>query len=460
MTTLIATTATMTVTMRPLRAHRPACARGAALIVLGLLSVFIRYPARARRTLKNSNAMRVSTALLCAAAAAAAAPARSEIDLLILLDPGVELVTPQVLPLNGEAQLQEMLGIQHLTVEVDTAKVADEPPPPPPGAPKPPPLPPRITVHLNSNDKLYREVRDAGVYAAGEHLKERAKEMQAFQDDIRKRGGGGGGGGGGSSDVEFLKRTVKALPKLQEEKRSLRLLLGLLEPIQEEFRSEAVVGRWRAESDLLTAEDAKEAFKGAWEECSRQLAGCAPLAQALRMLCLASVVGGGLRWKDYDAAWREVVAFYGPPAAFTLVALERAGLLTYRGGEGGVASMLGVAGPAASNGVWEKVSRALGLVAEVKSEEGGPPKDLHYTTMGYAPLSVRLCQAAAWLRRGARLVPDLRRDGGRFAVVPAAEILLQPDVGNDEEIPAAHLADLELGHARAAVPPGDRDHRP
>ena len=39
------------------------------------------------------------------------------------------------------------------------------------------------------------------------------------------------------------------------------------------------------------------------------------------------------------------------------------------------------------------------------------------------------------------------------SVVSAAEILLQPDVGADEEVSAAHLFDLELGHAVFAILP-------
>ena len=50
--------------------------------------------------------------------------------------------------------------------------------------------------------------------------------------------------------------------------------------------------------------------------------------------------------------------------------------------------------------------------------------------------------------------------GSLFPVVAAAEIFLQPEVGADEEIAAAHLLDLELGLAVFAVLPGDGDDRP
>jgi len=40
-------------------------------------------------------------------------------------------------------------------------------------------------------------------------------------------------------------------------------------------------------------------------------------------------------------------------------------------------------------------------------------------------------------------------------VIASREIFLQPDVEDDEEVAAAHFADLEFGHARTAVAPGD-----
>ena len=49
---------------------------------------------------------------------------------------------------------------------------------------------------------------------------------------------------------------------------------------------------------------------------------------------------------------------------------------------------------------------------------------------------------------------------GCFPVIAAAEIFLQPNVEADEQVAAAHLPDLQLGLARAAVAPGDGDDGP
>ncbi len=47
-----------------------------------------------------------------------------------------------------------------------------------------------------------------------------------------------------------------------------------------------------------------------------------------------------------------------------------------------------------------------------------------------------------------------------FPIIAAAEILFEPHVQAYEKVAAAHLLDLQLGLARAAIPPRDRNDRP
>ena len=65
---------------------------------------------------------------------------------------------------------------------------------------------------------------------------------------------------------------------------------------------------------------------------------------------------------------------------------------------------------------------------------------------------------------GRRAVLDWRCDGATFAgtlvIVAAREVLFEPDVEADEKVAAAHLADLQLGDARAAVSPSDGNRGP
>src|SRR5450759_5213174 len=47
-----------------------------------------------------------------------------------------------------------------------------------------------------------------------------------------------------------------------------------------------------------------------------------------------------------------------------------------------------------------------------------------------------------------------------FAVIPATEVLFEPDVQADEQVPAPHFLQLELRLAATAVPPSDRNYGP
>src|SRR5579872_5098233 len=47
-----------------------------------------------------------------------------------------------------------------------------------------------------------------------------------------------------------------------------------------------------------------------------------------------------------------------------------------------------------------------------------------------------------------------------FLKISTAEILLQPHIAATEEVPAAHLLQLQLGDSASAIPPGNRHGGP
>ena len=246
-------------------------------------------------------------------------------------------------------------------------------------APRPPP-PSHVTVHLNSNDKLFTEVRDTNIEAAGGLLAARAKEIAALQDSMRS-GGSGGGGGGGDLSVAEIRKMVKAIPGLQADKRSLRVCVALLELLKRETNDPRFVSRWQLERSALDEENAKELG----EAVSGMIAKHAPLLRVLRLLCLHSAIEGGLRTRVLDGFRRELVASYGVEETLgTLARLDACGLLTTReGGPGG--GLLG-------GSSWSTLRRVFNLTTP--NVDPTNPTDIHFVTSGYAPLSIRLVQAA------------------------------------------------------------------
>ena len=319
-------------------------------------------------------------------------PPRSEIDMLVVIDRAADLVTPLVSPLTFEALLREETGTDWLMASVDAAIAAD------PenavaastshGASPSPASPPylasgaRATLHLNSNDKLYREIRDAHIDVAGAHLAARARELQAFRDDIRKRNA--------DMDVAAIHKFVKAIPTHQAEGKSLRVLVELCSRVRARVNDVAFSDKWARERGLLDGDAGSR--KAALDAASEAFAAGAPLVSALRLVCLASVTGGGLRRAELESLRRDVAAFYGFTALLTLHNLEAAGLLGAAAGDGVVASLL-TGGGGGGSAAWGALRKAFVLMAE-GDVDAANPRDLHFLTSGYAPLSLRIVQAA------------------------------------------------------------------
>lgn len=138
-----------------------------------------------------------------------------------------------------------------------------------------------------------------------------------------------------------------------------------------------------------------------------------PLNQVLRLLCLYSLVSGGLKSKLYDFFRREIAQTYGYHHLMTLQNLESAGLFrkldsgtsssSTAGGVGGAfsslpATLTAAAAAAAAVGVggknaYSSIRRSLRLIVDDVNEHN--PNDISYVYSGFAPISVRLVQVAA-----------------------------------------------------------------
>src|SRR4051812_21600726 len=68
--------------------------------------------------------------------------------------------------------------------------------------------------------------------------------------------------------------------------------------------------------------------------------------------------------------------------------------------------------------------------------------------------------AAAVTLRGVSMLYRIAMGAGYASapVIPLRQVFLEPHVQDDEEVPAAHLLQLQLRHALGAVAPADRDH--
>ena len=176
--------------------------------------------------------------------------------------------------------------------------------------------------------------------------------------------------------VADLNKFVKGMPGLEHDKKALRICFKLLEILKETFQAPAFLQRWRLERDALDGDN-----RGLFEHVSSLIARQAPIVSVLRLICLECAVEGGLDAKRLAAIRRELLQSYGfDTLVQPLFQLERCGLLYSREG---------------SAGPWPDLRKTLGLTVEGDASVNvADPTDIHYVAGEYAPLSVRLVQAA------------------------------------------------------------------
>lgn len=117
------------------------------------------------------------------------------------------------------------------------------------------------------------------------------------------------------------------------------------------------------------------------EAIEELIARNAPLESVLRLLCIESLVGQGIKPKDLDNFKREILQGYGYQHVLTLSALEKLQLLQSRAS---------ITSTAAARTNYSNLRKTLKLIVDEVNEQN--PDDISYVYSGYAPLSIRLVQ--------------------------------------------------------------------
>jgi vacuolar protein sorting-associated protein 33A len=311
----------------------------------------------------------------------------SEISACILIDRIVDMVTPMVSPLTFEALVDEMYHVAFSTIKVpwnvvhdeaeeaETAKIQVNAKT---GAKKVienPKLP--VTVHVNSNDKIWNEIRDVNIESVGAKLAAKAKEIQALQESIKKSQANTNS----ALAVSEIRQFVKAIPGLQQDKKSLRIFVNILEKLKEKTSSSEFLKSWQSERAILDEDSLKEYHDAITAMISKRT----PLSVVLRSLALCNAIEGGFKAKVAEQFRHEIFTSYGVASLPILHVLEASGIFTSK--ESG-----GLFRISSSSNAWSTMRKVFSLTSNNLDVES--PTDLHFVTSGYAPLSVRLVQAA------------------------------------------------------------------
>mmetsp|Transcript_66264 Transcript_66264/g.130406 ORF Transcript_66264/g.130406 Transcript_66264/m.130406 type:complete len:633 (-) Transcript_66264:111-2009(-) len=309
--------------------------------------------------------------------------ARSEVDLLVILDRDVDLVSPLVTPLTYEGLIDDALGIQNGKVRLDTiafvgtndhkdalsnntaannaiSAKADS-------AGSGTSVGENVSIVLNNNDAIFAEIRNLSIERLGSYLQNKAilirERYTSFRDNK-------------DASITEIHDFVKKIPKLTMEYKSLNQHINIAEMLKQKTDSRAFLNQWQKERGMLEG----ESYLDEVEDIMASDVKHEKFLHVLRLLCLQSVTAGGIRAARYDSLRRSVAQAYGFQHLCTMNNLERAGFLKKKD------SMLVVD----INSNWAVVRKSLRLIDERAHDS--IQESISYVTAGYAPLSVRLVQ--------------------------------------------------------------------
>ncbi|CAL1694403.1 unnamed protein product [Somion occarium] len=319
--------------------------------------------------------------------------ASEKFDSLIILDRRVDMITPLLTQLTYEGLIDELVGIKNSHVEVPASLLATPAAPNATPSGSGPPTDPTTSTapasslmkekkkkyHLTSTiDPLFAELRDLNFSSVGKKLNQVARRLD---EDYKGRHQ--------AKTVAQLRDFVGKLGGLQTEHQSLRLHTGLSEMIVPMTRTEEFNKSLEIQQNLLASYDVNRQIS-AIEDLINQ---GADMQTILRLLCLASIITGGIKTKTLDIIKREILQSYGYNYLPLLLSLSSPPLSAL------VPNPLPASTPpsivTASKYPYTSLRKSLRLLIEDPDPMEELENDISYVYSGYAPISVRLIQCVA-----------------------------------------------------------------
>jgi len=265
-----------------------------------------------------------------AAAVEQPAPPQAQIGQLLIIDRDVDLCTPLCTELTYEGLIHQLFGIAHGYVDLQPELLGSSSSSP-------------IKREMNNNDPLFARLRNLNFGDIGPLLNRLARGMRDGYEERHH-----------AHTVGQIKDFMKKLPKLQQEHKSLSLHVALAEQITKVTRAEGFHRRLECEREALASGGCSAACEALVEDLAEEKE---PLPSLLRLVCLFSVVGNGLRDKTLKALQSELLAAYGYASlAITFANLNKVGLLKRN----------------ESRGSWMAIKKALNLVVDDVPDQAGP----------------------------------------------------------------------------------------
>lgn len=311
---------------------------------------------------------------------------QSQIDHLLLVDRGVDLLTPLATQLTYEGLIDEIFGINNTTAQFPSERFTKSDDGPTNISAE------RKQIILNSGEELFAEIRDKNFNAVGPALSRKAKLISSQFEERH-----------GEKTVQEIKQFVARLPHMMATKASLATHTTIAELIKEVTDSNSFLESLQTEQEFMNGIDTDKVHPYI-EDCIAQKE---PMLKVLRLVCMESVTNSGLKLKVLEHYKREIIQTYGFQHILSLTGLENVGLIKLQQGAR----------------QYTILRKTLRLTVEDGSEI--TPTDISYVHSVYAPLSVRLAQY-------------LVRPNGWRGLQDVLGLLPGPTIEENQSLPAGH----------------------
>ncbi|XP_055319720.1 vacuolar protein sorting-associated protein 33A [Sitodiplosis mosellana] len=281
---------------------------------------------------------------------------KGAIDQLIILDRSVDVMSVLTTQLTYEGLIDEVYGISQSTAHFPSDRFlsSDE-------SNLQTSTSDKKTIILNSGEELYTELRDKNFNAIGQILSRRANEISKQLDERHN-----------DKSVQDIKRFVERLPNMMAYKKSLATHTTIAEMLKEVTSSDQFLDELECEQEFLICLDVDKVNPFIEDMIANQ----APFRTVIRLICMQSIAGSGLKQKVLDYYKRELVQVYGIEKLLAISNLEKAGLIKVQAG----------------SRTYAVVRKTLKLTVEDTNEV--TPNDISYVHTFYAPLTIRIIERA------------------------------------------------------------------
>lgn len=281
---------------------------------------------------------------------------KGSIDQLIILDRSIDVMTALATQLTYEGLIDEFYGINNTIVNLpaekfnptddtnfSTKSAATE----------------KKQVILNSKEDLFAEIRDKNFNAVGLALSRLAKTITAAANERH-----------GEKTIQELKKIVEKLPKLKASELSFSTHTIIASLVKEHISQFDFLDELSCEQEFMMCNDLDKPN----DYIEKIICNHRPIEKVLRLICMQSSAGSGLKQKVLDGYKKEIFHSYGIDALLKLGKLEKSGLLKVQSGSRS----------------YNILRKTLNLTVDDFQEVA--PKDISYVHSFYAPMLVRITE--------------------------------------------------------------------